>query len=190
MMNRSDPLLIYKNSMNWLNQQLPSSTDWELLRSHSEDSNHQNPLVTVFFESCFPLQIAHRELLLIFWMCFLFCFYLQILAHHLLFILLKFVTLHTYMNYKHHIHIWFTHLALSYTIKFVHQLEWTTIFCFINFKLFIKDSKTNKKTEIYIQTYKIIWTYSTNLKRIRAEANTYTHKHTHGTTATKWHEQK
>lgn len=42
---RSDPLLIYKNSMNWLNQQLPSSTDWELLRSHSEDSNNQNPFV-------------------------------------------------------------------------------------------------------------------------------------------------
>ncbi|XP_055321252.1 E3 SUMO-protein ligase PIAS2 isoform X2 [Sitodiplosis mosellana] len=41
--DRSDPLLIYKNSMNWLNQQLPSSTDWELLRSHSEDSNQQNP---------------------------------------------------------------------------------------------------------------------------------------------------
>lgn len=47
-MLRSDPLLIYKNSMNWLNQQLPSSTDWELLRSHSEDSNHQNPFVSSF----------------------------------------------------------------------------------------------------------------------------------------------
>lgn len=30
--------------MNWLNQQLPASTDWEIWRPPNDESNHQNRL--------------------------------------------------------------------------------------------------------------------------------------------------
>lgn len=44
---RSDPLYLYKN--NWLSQQLPSSTDWELLRSQHDDPNNQNRCVLICY---------------------------------------------------------------------------------------------------------------------------------------------